>query len=50
MVASMKKFENVSITLGSFPIIVVTCLFLTVADLFRHGSLPFQLKHLERFW
>ena len=50
MVAPMKKFQNVLITLGNFPIVVVTCLFLIVTDFFRHGSLPYQLKHSERFW
>ena len=50
MVASSKKFSNISITFGNFPIIIVTCLFLTVADVVGLFLGRLQLPATERFW
>ena len=50
MIASTKKFSNISITFGNFPIIIVTCLFSAVADVLRHYSARLLLPNAERFW
>ncbi len=50
MIASTKQFSNISITLGNFPIIIVTCLFLTVADAVRVFAARLQLPNADRFW
>ena len=47
MTKSMKKFSNVSITIGRFPIIVVTCLLLTVVDVLRDLLLLFNYNKME---
>ncbi len=50
MVASSKKLSNISITFGNFPVIIVTCLFLAVADVVRLFPARLQLPSTERFW
>ncbi len=50
MTASMKRFGNVSITIGSFPIIVVTCLLLTVVDVLRDLLLLSNYNELKNTW
>jgi hypothetical protein len=45
-----KKFSNISITFGNFPIIIVTCMFLTAADAVRLFTGRLQLPTTERFW